>query len=342
MEVTNKYIAIKAQIEGAPEESDFEVKTEHLFLSVKPGSNDIIIKNLYISIDPYQLNRMKTVSVSRSYTVGLTPGEVIDAFGVGKVIASGNSEFEKGDYVAGVISWGEYSISQGFMLRKLDPMGLPLSYHVGLLGISGLTAYAGFFEVCKPNKGEKVFVSAASGSIGNLVGQYAKQLGCYVVGCAGSTKKVNLLKEKLGFDEAFNYKEATDLDATLQRYFPDGIDIYFDNVGAEMLEAAVSNMNLRGRVAVCGAISEYTSAGKRAAPDMLNVIYKRISIQGFLVGDYMSLFPEFVSTTIDHIQRGKMHVLEDVSCGVETIPSAFAGLFRGYNVGKKIVKVSDE
>lgn len=177
-----------------------------------------------------------------------------------------------------------------------------------------------------------------------------------------------MLKEKLGFDEAFNYKEETDLNSTLERYgeleitklscftvldllteiyfcyyfryFPEGIDIYFDNVGAEMLEAAVANMNLHGRVAVCGVISEYTDAKKRAAPDMLNVIYKRITIQGFLSGDYFNLFPEFVSTTIDHLRTGKMHVLEDISVGLETVPSAFVGLFRGYNIGKKIVQVS--
>nr|XP_043628270.1 2-alkenal reductase (NADP(+)-dependent)-like [Erigeron canadensis] len=344
-EVTNKYIAIKAKVDGIPKESDFEVKTEQFSLSVKPGSNDIIIKNLYVSIDPYQINRMKTASASQktsNYAVAIAPGEVIDAYGVGKVVASGNPQFEKGDYVVGMISWGEYSISQGLILSKLDPMGLPLSYHVGVLGFSGLTAYAGFFEVCKPKKGEKVFVSAASGSVGNLVGQYAKSLGCYVVGCAGSTKKVELLKETLGFDEAFNYKEETDLHSTLERYFPEGIDIYFDNVGAEMLDAAVSNMNLYGRIAVCGVISEYLDAGKRAAPDMLSVIYKRINIRGFLAGDYMNLFPEFVSTTVDHIQTGKIHVLEDVSSGIESIPSAFLGLFSGSNVGKKIVKLSDE
>ena len=174
------------------------------------------------------------------------------------------------------------------------------------------------------------------------MGQYAKQLGCYVVGCASSPKKVKLLKEKLGFDEAFNYKEETDLNLALQRYFPNGIDIYFDNVGADMLDAAISNMNLHGRVAVCGVISEYTGTGKRAAPDMLNVIYKRITIRGFLVSDYMSLFPEFISMTIDHLRTGKLHVLEDISIGLETLPSAFVGLFRGHNVGKRIVQVSED
>ncbi|XP_076917268.1 2-alkenal reductase (NADP(+)-dependent)-like [Bidens hawaiensis] len=345
MEVTNNYIVIKAQIDGEPQENDFEFKTEPFSLSVKPGSKDIIIKNLYVSIDPYQINRMKTVSASQKtseFAVGISPGEVIDAYGVGKVVASGNPEFEKDDYVVGLISWGEYYISKGFMLSKFDPMGFPLSYHVGLLGLSGLTAYAGFFEICKPKKGEKVFVSAAAGSVGNLVGQYAKHFGCYVVGCAGSPNKVKLLKEKLGFDEVFNYKEEHDLNSALQRYFPNGIDIYFDNVGGKTLEAAISNMNLNGRVALCGVISEYTDSGKRAIPDMLNVVYKRITIRGFLAGDYMNLFPEFLTLTIDHLRTGKMHVLEDVSIGLENVPSAFVGLFRGDNVGKRIVQVAND
>ncbi|PKI75739.1 hypothetical protein CRG98_003882 [Punica granatum] len=257
---------------------------------------------------------MKSYSSSHetiSYAVGIVPGEEIEAYGVARVLVSENPEFEKGDLVIGVITWGEYSkIPSGRMIRKLEPMGLPLSYHVGFLGFSGLTAYAGLFEICKPKKGDKVFVK--------------------------------LLKEKLGFDEAFNYKEETDLKSTLKRYFPDGIDIYFDNVGAEMQEAAISNMNTHGRVAVCGVISEYTDSGKRAAPDMTSVIYKRIKIQGFLAGDYMHVYPDFLSKTNDYLSVGKLQVLEDISYGLESIPCAFMGLFRGDNIGKKLVQIAEE
>ncbi|KAF3950499.1 hypothetical protein CMV_023759 [Castanea mollissima] len=214
---------------------------------------------------------------SIGFASGIAPSKVIDTYGVAKVVASGNPKFEKDDLVVGLITWGEYSVlKEGTILNKLDPMGFPLTYHVGILGFSGLAAYGGFFEVCKPKKGEKVFVSAASGSVGNMVEQYAKQLGCYVVGCAGTKQKVELLKEKLGFDDAFNYREETNLQSALKRYFPDGIDIYFDNVGGEMLGAAVDN------------------------------------------------------------------ALEDITSGVENIPSAFIGLFRGDNIGKKIVKLADE
>ncbi|XP_050379167.1 NADPH-dependent oxidoreductase 2-alkenal reductase-like [Argentina anserina] len=349
MEVTNRYITIRTQVDGHPEESDFElIKTASLSLSLDPaGSIDIIVKNLYVSIDPYHINRMKTQTSSQKVvlpTAAITPGEVIDAYGVAKVVASRIPEFEKDDLVVGFITWGEYSLLKrgNYMLRKLDPMGFPLSYHIGILGLSGLTAYGGFFEVCKPKKGEKVFVSAASGSVGNLVGQYAKLIGCYVVGSAGSTGKVALLKEKLGFDDAFNYKEEPDLHSALQRYFPDGIDIYFDNVGGEMLEAAVVNMNALGRIAACGVVSEYIDATKRAAPSIPDVVYKRIKIQGFLAADHMNVFSDFLSTTTDHLRAGKLHALQDISDGLESIPSAFIGLFHGHNTGKKMVKVADQ
>ncbi|XP_010250096.1 PREDICTED: 2-alkenal reductase (NADP(+)-dependent)-like [Nelumbo nucifera] len=194
MEVTNRYITIKHPIERAPKELDFELTTAILPLVVEKGSNDAIVRNLYVSVDPYQLNRMKKHSSSHksiNYATGISPGQAIDAYGVGRVVASANPDLEKDELVAGLIGWEEYSVVRsGSMLSKLDHLKFPLSYHVGILGFSGLTAYGGFYNVCKPKKGEKVFVSAASGSVGNIVGQYAKLFGCYVVGCAGSKQKV--------------------------------------------------------------------------------------------------------------------------------------------------------
>ncbi|WOG91142.1 hypothetical protein DCAR_0310390 [Daucus carota subsp. sativus] len=338
MEVINKLVTLKAHMDGSPQESDFVIKTETLSLSAVLESKDVLVKNIYVSIDPYQINRMKSLCSSQtasgsSYAAGIAPGQAIDTHGVGRVVVSGNPDFKKDDLVVGRIGWGEYSIvKEGANLDKLNPLGFPYSYHVGILGVSGFTAYAGFYEICQPKKGERVFVSAAAGSVGNIVGQYAKLFGCYVVGCAGSQEKVDLLKNKLGFDDAFNYKEETDLKAAVAKYFPDG----------EMLEAAVANMNQFGRVAVCGVIAEYTEKGKRAAPDMIDIVYKRITIRGFLAGDYMSQFPEFISATSDHLKTGRMHSIEDISQGLESIPSAFAGLFRGDNVGKKIVQIADE
>ncbi|XP_027329614.1 2-alkenal reductase (NADP(+)-dependent)-like [Abrus precatorius] len=346
MEVTNKYIVVKHHIDDAPKESHFEIKNGVFALPVKAGSNDIIVKNLYISIDPYQINRMKSYSSSQSainFTVRITPGEAIDALVIGKVVASGNAKFEKDDLVMGVFTWAEYCVvKEESIIKKIDSSEFPLSYHLGVLGFSGVSAYVGFFEVCKPQKGEKVFVSAASGSVGNLVGQFAKLFGCYVVGCAGNQKKVALLKEKLGFDDAFNYKEEADLNATLKRYFPDGIDIYFDNVGGKMLEAAVANMKAFGRVAACGVISEYTDAGKRASPNLLDVVYKRITIRGFLAADFMSDFEVILAKILAYLRTGKLYVIEDMSSGVESIPPSFVGLFNGDNIGKKLVTLAEE
>nr|XP_009408976.1 PREDICTED: 2-alkenal reductase (NADP(+)-dependent)-like [Musa acuminata subsp. malaccensis] len=344
MELENKHIIIKHAIDGLPTESDFELRSAPLVLSVAQGSKEVVVKNLFLSIDPYQLNRMKTYSSTQKTSAAATriqPWQRIDAFGVGKVVVSGNEEFERDDVVVGLLAWEEYTVVRpGTTLTKVDPHEFPLSYHASILGTSGLTAYAGFYDICKPKKGEKVFVSAASGSVGSLVGQYAKLSGCYVVGCAGSKTKVDLLKEKLGFDDAFNYKEEPDLKSALRRYFPEGIDIYFDNVGSAMLEAAVANMNLFGRVAVCGAISEYADAGKRLALDTVDVIYKRITLRGFLAFDHLHVYAGFISSTSDHLRHGRMRAVEDISTGLESVPSAFAGLFRGDNVGKKLVHLT--
>ncbi|XP_061348047.1 2-alkenal reductase (NADP(+)-dependent)-like [Gastrolobium bilobum] len=346
MELTNKCIVVKHHIDDEPKESHFEIKTEAFSLSIEPGSDDIIVKNLYISIDPYQILRMRSYSIAHSaisFALPITPGKAIDAIVIGKVVASGNAKFEKDDLVKGVFNWAEYSlVKEDSILNKLESSEFPLTYQLGVLGFSGLSAYAGFFEVCKPQMGEKVFVSAASGAVGNLVGQYAKLMGCYVIGCAGSHEKVALLKEKLGFDDAFNYKKETSLNSTLRRYFPDGIDIYFDNVGGEMLEAAVANMKPFGRVAVCGVISEYTDVAKRASPNMLDVVYKRVTIRGFLTTDFMNVFSDFLAKTSDYLRNNKLHVIEDISSGVESIPSAFVGLFNGHNIGKKIINLAQE
>ncbi|MQM04747.1 hypothetical protein Taro_037548 [Colocasia esculenta] len=353
MGMENRYVTIKDNIAaGMPTESSFELRSSRATpLAIEGGSlgsqQDVLVKNLYLSVDPYQLNRMKKFSSSQKsagFASRVLPGQAIDAFGVGRVVASNNGEFKEGDVVAGLLGWEEYTVvkSGGNMLTKVDlTCGFPLSYHASILGPSGLTAYAGFYDVCKPKMGEKVFVSAASGSVGSLVGQYAKLSGCYVVGCSGTKEKVDLLTQKLGFDDAFNYKEEPDLKSALQRHFPDGIDIYFDNVGGKMLEAAIANMNIFGRVAACGAISEYTGESAPAAPDVLDVIYKRITIRGFLAYDHLHCQAEFMSTTSEYLRDGKIRVLEHISQGLESIPSAFLGLFRGDNVGKTLIRVSD-
>ncbi|XP_020967487.1 2-alkenal reductase (NADP(+)-dependent)-like [Arachis ipaensis] len=273
--------------------------------------------------------------------------KAIDGPVIGKVVTSGNNKFVKGDLVLGVFTWAEYCfMKERTIMRKLEPSEFPLSYHLGVLGFSSLSAWGndslcGFFELCKP--GEKVFVSAACGSIGSLVGQYAKLFGCYVVGCVGSQNKVTFLKDKLGFDDAFNYKEETHQSSTLRKYFSERIDIYFDNVRGKMLEAVIDNMNTFSRVVVCGATSEYIDIRKRALLDLVNVIYKRITIQEFLTPDLMiHHFQNFMIKTSNYLRPGELQVTEDILLGMESVPSAFVSLFNGSNIGKKIVRLVEE
>ncbi|TMW93863.1 hypothetical protein EJD97_011055 [Solanum chilense] len=225
---------------------------------------------------------------------------------------------------------------------KINDKDVPLSYYTGILGMPGMTAYVGFYEICSPKKGETVFVSAASGAVGQLVGQFAKMLGCYVVGSAGSKEKVDLLKSKFGFDEAFNYKEEHDLDAALKRYFPDGIDIYFENVGGKMLDAVLLNMKLHGRIAACGMISQYNLEQTEGVHNLFYIISKRIRMEGFIILDHFHLYSKYLEMIIPKIKAGDVVYVEDVVEGLENAPTALVGLFSGRNIGKQVVMVSWE
>uniref|UniRef100_A0A2N9GIM1 2-alkenal reductase [NAD(P)(+)] n=1 Tax=Fagus sylvatica TaxID=28930 RepID=A0A2N9GIM1_FAGSY len=251
-EASNKQVILKDYVSGFPKESDMYVNTSGTIkLKVPEGSNAVLVKNLYLSCDPYMRPRMKQpIPGGETYIESFKPGSPISGHGVAKVLDSGHPNFKKGDLIWGMTGWEEYSlITATQTLFKIQHTDVPLSYYTGLLGMAGVTAYAGFYEICSPKKGEHVFISAASGAVGQLVGQFAKLLGCHVVGSAGSKEKVDLLKNKFGFDDAFNYKEEPDLDAALKRYFPEGIDIYFENVGGKMLDAVLLNMRIRGRIA---------------------------------------------------------------------------------------------
>ncbi|KAH9315085.1 hypothetical protein KI387_023712, partial [Taxus chinensis] len=333
-EVVNKQVIFKDYIVGAPQESDMELKSSNIVLEVTEGTQDVLVKNLYLSCDPYMRGRMR--DYHNSYIPPFTPGSVVQGFVVAKIILSDHPDFEEGDLVSGTSGWEEYSIiPKGKNLTKITYTDLPLSYFVGILGMPGFTAYAGFFEVCSPKKGEHVFVSAASGAVGQLVGQFAKLMGCYVVGSAGSKEKVDLLKNKLGFDDAFNYKEEHNLDASLKRHFPEGIDIYFDNVGGSMLDAVLLNMKLHGRISVCGMISQHSFQDAQAIHNLNMVIPKRIRLEGFIQSDYLHLYPQFLETVINYIKERKVVYIEDIAEGLENAPAAFVGLFHGKNVGKQ-------
>ncbi|XVF84228.1 hypothetical protein PTKIN_Ptkin17bG0009000 [Pterospermum kingtungense] len=342
--VRNKQVILKKYVNyGLPKESDMEITESSIQLKVPEGTKDaVLLKNLYLSCDPYMRGRMKNLKTS-SYVSSFEPGSLLSGYGVAKVLDSTHPDYEKGDFVWGITGWEEYSLlTAPNGLFKIQHTDVPLTYYTGLLGMPGMTAYAGFYEVCSPKKGEYVYISAASGAVGQLVGQFAKLLGCYVVGSAGSKEKVELLKSKFGFDAAFNYKEEPDLDATLKRFFPEGIDIYFENVGGKMLDAVLPNMRIHGRIAVCGMISQYNQDHPEGVHNLMHVIPKRIRIEGFVVLDFYHLYPKFLEMVIPHIKEGKITYVEDIAEGLESAPAALVGLFTGRNVGKQLVVVSHD
>ncbi|CDP08094.1 unnamed protein product [Coffea canephora] len=339
-EVENKQVILKHYVRGSPKESDMEIRTGKTKLKLPEGSSGaIVVKNLYLSCDPYMRNRMS--KVEGSYVESFTPGSPIVGYGVAEVLDSSHQNYKKGDLVWGMTTWEEYSVitsTEG--LFKIQHTDVPLSYYTGILGMPGMTAYVGFFEVCSPKKGERVFISAASGAVGQLVGQIAKLFGCYVVGSAGSKEKVDLLKNKFGFDEAFNYKEEADLNVALKRYFPDGIDIYFENVGGKMLDAVLLNMTPYGRIAACGMISQYNLEQPEGVQNLFCLVTKQIRMEGFLVFDYYHLYPKFLEMILPQIKEGKITYVEDIAEGLENAPSALIGLFSGRNIGKQLVAVT--
>ncbi|KAI4314092.1 hypothetical protein L6164_027032 [Bauhinia variegata] len=345
VEVKNKQVIFRDYVADRPKESDFYITTSIIKLKVPEGSNAVLVKNLYLSCDPVMQFQMKP-----AYQRNLpgynyyTPGLPINGFGVAKVVDSGNPNFSEGDLVWGTTGWEEYSLIQTpEKLFKIHHTDVPLSYYTGILGMAGITAYCGFYEVAgSPKNGETVFVSAASGGVGQLVGQYAKLSGCYVVGTAGTQEKVDLLKNKLGFDDAFNYKEEPDLDAALKRCFPDGIDIYFEHVGGKLLDAVLLNMKTFGRIFVCGMISQYHVAEPDVLKNLMQIAFKRLTIKGFTHRDHHHLYPKLVETVIPYIREKKIVCIEDTVEGLENGPAALVGLFSGRNLGKQVVKVAHE
>ncbi|RHN38838.1 putative oxidoreductase [Medicago truncatula] len=342
-QVKNKQVLLKHYVSGFPKESDLNIVDSTINLKLPEGSNDtVLVKNLYLSCDPYMRTLMSDPKASinpRAYV----PQSPLTGYGVSKVVESGHKDYKEGDIVWGITNWEEYSLIPAAQIHfKIEHTDVPLSYYTGILGMPGMTAYAGFFEVGATKKGENVFVSAASGAVGQLVGQFAKLHGCYVVGSAGSKEKVDLLKNKFGYDEAINYKEEQDLNATLKRHFPEGIDVYFENVGGKTLDAVLLNMRLQGRIPVCGMISQYNLTQPEGVTNLAHIVYKRVRLQGFIVADYYHLYGKFLEFVLPHIREGKVVYVEDIAEGLEKGPEALVGIFSGKNVGKQVLVVARE
>jgi NADPH-dependent curcumin reductase CurA len=323
-----------ARPHGWPTPEDFAlVETE----TGEPGPGEILVRNLYVSVDPYMRGRMND---AKSYAAPYELNQPMQGGAVGEVVASGAEGFAPGDHVLHFAGWREYALVNAKASVKVDGSLAPLSTYLGVLGMTGLTAYAGLLRVGGFKEGDAVFVSGAAGAVGGQVGQIARLKGASrVIGSAGSDEKVKLLIEEYGFDAAFNYKNGP-VAEQLAQAAPDGIDVYFDNVGGEHLEAAIGALNLRGRIAICGLIAQYNATEPTPGPhNMVKVLQNRLRIEGFLVGDHYDLQPQFVQEVGGWVSEGKLHYRETVVEGIENNVEAFLGLLRGENTGKMIVKL---
>ncbi len=321
---------------GFPREEDFSIEEVPI---LDPGEGQVLVQNLYMSVDPYMRGRMNDV---RSYVPPYALGQPLDGGALGRVVRSSHPTLREGELVLSQMGWREHFVSEAGALRKVERGPVPLSAFLGTLGMPGLTAYVGLLDLGQPREGETVFVSAAAGAVGSVVGQIAKIRGCRVVGSAGSDEKCRLLREELGFDAAFNYK-TTDPEAALAELAPRGIDIYFDNVGGVQLEAALSRMNPFGRIPVCGMISLYNATELPPGPsNLIQIIPKRLTLRGFIVSDHLDRYPEFLRDMTAWFTEGRIRIRETIVEGIENAPRAFLGMLRGENTGKMLVRLAPE
>jgi NADPH-dependent curcumin reductase CurA len=332
---TSREIRLVARPRGAPVGSDFELAEIEV---PDPGDGEIVIRNAYLSVDPYMRGRMNDV---KSYVPPFALGEPMTGGAVGQVIASRNERFAEGSWVVHDLGWREVALSEGRGARVVDPERAPLSTTLGVLGMPGLTAYVGVVDIGEVRDGDMVFVSGAAGAVGSAAAQIAKLRRARVVGSAGSPEKVAWLRE-LGLDAVFDYHEASTRDA-LREHAPDGIDVYFDNVGGETLEAAIGAMRLHGRIVACGSISRYNATEALPGPrNMFLVVTKRLRMQGFIVFDHYDRFPAFLAEVAPAVADGSIRYRETIVDGIERAPEAFIGLLEGANVGKMLVRVGPE
>jgi NADPH-dependent curcumin reductase CurA len=331
----NRQWRLKSRPTGLIKAENFELVSQPI---PEPGENQILIRSVYLSLDP----AMRGWLTDRpSYVPPVQIGEVMRGLAVGIVEKSNHPIFATGDRVQGMFGWQEYLLSSGDAVTKLPDSELPFSAYLGLFGLAGLTAYAGLVEVGQPKAGETLLISGAAGSVGSLVGQIGKIKDLHVVGIAGTDEKCKWLRDELGFDVAVNYKDA-DYKKQLKTACPKGVDIYFENVGGEILETALSLMNTFGRVVVCGLISQYNATAPVPGPsNFAAVISKRLKIQGFLATDHASKIKEMVTNFTQWHISGKLKYRVEIVRGLESAPTAINKLFDGSNTGKLMIEVSD-
>lgn len=334
---TYRRIVLKSRPPGEPSESDFALE-EVPIPEIGPGQ--VLVRVLYLSLDPYMRGRMRDVA---SYAPPVGLGEVMTGGTVGQVVASNHPGLQVGDIVEDRLGWQEYGVGGGASMRKIDPSLAPISTANGILGMPGMTAYCGLFEVGMPKVGETVVVSAASGAVGQVVGQLARLAGCRVVGIAGGPTKCDFVRDELGFDACIDYKAVVDLGAALEGACPDGIDVYFDNVGGPISDAVMLQLNMWARIVLCGAISQYNAAEPEMAPRLpAFFVGRKVTMRGFIVSDFAPKYEPARRIMGKLVREGQLKYREDIVDGLENAPRAFIGLLRGENFGKLQIRVSPE
>jgi leukotriene B4 12-hydroxydehydrogenase/15-oxo-prostaglandin 13-reductase len=334
----NRQITLAARPVGFPKDSDFKLVENPV---PTPGDGQILVRSIYLSVDPYMRGRMNDV---KSYAPPVQIGEVMGGGVVARVVASNNPAFREGDIVEGMFGWQDYAVSPGQGVRKIDPSHAPISTALGVLGMPGLTAYFGLLEIGRPQTGETVVVSGAAGAVGSVVGQIAKIKGCRTVGIAGADEKIAYLTGELGFDGAFNYKTSSDYYEKLRELCPKGVDVYFDNVGGEITDAVFRLINTKARISICGQISQYNLEKPEMGPRLIltTLLVKQARAEGFLVFQFLERYQEGLSQMAQWVKEGKLKYKEDIEEGIENTPRAFMAMLKGRNIGKQLVKVADE
>ncbi len=330
----NRTILLDKRPIGKPQLTDFKFVPEE-----KPGieTGEILLKTSYVSVDPYLRGRM---SEGKSYVAPFELHKPITSGAIARVVESNHNGFSKGDYVSGMLEWKEYQKSKGQGLYKVDATKAPLSAYLGILGVTGLTAVLGLSEIGLPKKGETLVVSGAAGAVGSVVGQIGKIMGCRVVGIAGTEEKVEMLKSDFGFDAAINYNTTSNMRKAIAAACPDGVDVYFDNVGGSISDAVLVKINKFARIIVCGAISIYNETSLPQSHSVQPFLIKSSALmQGFIVNDYAAKFPKAMIQLSQWLAEGKLKNTETVVEGFDQIPQAFMDLFEGKNKGKMVVKV---
>lgn len=330
----NRQVTLAARPVGMPKPSDFRIVDAQI---PKPGAGEVLVRALYLSVDPYMRGR---IGGHAGYAKAVQPGEVMLGAVVGNVVESNDPRIAKDDIVEGILGWQEYAVAQAKSLRKVDPRVAPVSTALYVLGTPGLTAYFGLLDICKPQPGETVVVSAAAGAVGSLVGQIAHIKRCRAIGIAGSNEKIRFITRELGFDGGFNYKDG-DCQAHLKELCPNGVDIYFDNVGGPITDAVIRSINTRARIAVCGQISQYNSERPEMGPRWLGqLVAKQAKAEGFLVQQFTDRFEDGLKQMATWLREKKLKYREDVIDGLENAPAAFIGMLEGKNIGKRLVRVA--